>query len=113
MQVAQIVRVDKQPVAAAILGAVHGGVGVLDEQAGRVTMLRIKRYADARGQVQQLVADLERLLHGREQPLHDPAERLFIVAAREHQHEFVAAHARGHVRVADLRDQALPASRSN
>jgi hypothetical protein len=97
-------------VAAIVLGAVHGGVGALEQLLGAGAVLRIAGDADARRDEQLLALQVE----GLGQRFDDAGgeaggiRRLLVGAGQvgQHHREFVAAQARHHVVVARAGFQA-------
>ena len=94
-------------VAAALLGQVHGGVGVLDEGVAVGAVMGIDGDADAQGDGELVARQLEGPGHAAEHPLGGVFGQLGGVELVQHDHELVAAGPGDQVAVAQAAAQAL------
>jgi hypothetical protein len=74
------------------LGAEQGGVGIGYQRIDIGRILGVDRAANAEPNRNQLAAHLEGLCHGIEQALGQSLGRLSLVAGRQDEGEFIAAH---------------------
>ena len=93
----EIGREEPERVPAGVLGVIHGGIGVLEQQLGVLVIERVERDAD-RGRHEQLLSgEQKRLGKHIEDFLGDAPDIVHMRHVRQHHGEFVTAEARDSV----------------
>ena len=89
-----LLRIKLEGISSELLGAVHGGVRVLQYRFPVGTVLRVKARADAAGDVELALPDRDRLGDGREDPFDDLRGVFVADLVGQHDDELIAALAR-------------------
>ena len=101
------VRKELESVLRRILGAIHGDIGILLQDAGVAAVVGINTDAHACRNIQIVVRDPERVLQCREQATRRGFGGLPHVCAAEDHRELVATHARDQAGFRDTGTQTL------
>ena len=76
----------------AIFGMIHRGIRISKQHGGAVPVIRIDADANARGNVQNMIIDLDRLNDGIDKLLRDQCNPVDICKVWYHDNKLIAAH---------------------